>query len=290
MPFFFRNFASRKSTDMATEEDITLNLNNAANYDENSIVHLEDMEHIRLRPGMYIGKLGDGSSHDDGIYVLLKEIVDNYPKSTVSELAGLYVKGIKEGRLLASGKMNNGSIWERRFALGDLDSLAMDTTFTKEKNCNWMFIVAYEHDSINQNQLLYEVAQYNFSNFSVRNFDIDIEAGQGIDLLKVSPFLNYDEAYIYLHKLNNTPEMVKRFEGLHLFIISEDNLKKIMRGLSFADYFDFYDENFDRTGNLKVDDSVLDEPTEILDPDDLYDAQEHQDEEEEFDDEENFIF
>ncbi len=46
-------------------------------YDEASIVHLEDMEHIRLRPGMYIGKLGDGSSHDDGIYVLLKEVIDN---------------------------------------------------------------------------------------------------------------------------------------------------------------------------------------------------------------------
>ena len=42
-----------------------------------SIVHLEDMEHIRLRPGMYIGKLGDGSSHDDGIYVLIKEVIDN---------------------------------------------------------------------------------------------------------------------------------------------------------------------------------------------------------------------
>lgn len=62
---------------MATEEDITLPLNNAANYDENSIIHLEDMEHIRLRPGMYIGKLGDGSSHDDGIYVLIKEVIDN---------------------------------------------------------------------------------------------------------------------------------------------------------------------------------------------------------------------
>ena len=62
---------------MATEEDITLPLSNAANYDESSIVHLEDMEHIRLRPGMYIGKLGDGSSHDDGIYVLIKEVIDN---------------------------------------------------------------------------------------------------------------------------------------------------------------------------------------------------------------------
>ncbi len=46
-------------------------------YNDDSIVHLEDMEHIRLRPGMYIGKLGDGSSHDDGIYVLIKEVVDN---------------------------------------------------------------------------------------------------------------------------------------------------------------------------------------------------------------------
>lgn len=46
-------------------------------YNESSIIHLEDMEHIRLRPGMYIGKLGDGSSHDDGIYVLIKEVVDN---------------------------------------------------------------------------------------------------------------------------------------------------------------------------------------------------------------------
>ena len=36
-----------------------------------------DMEHIRLRPGMYIGNLGDGSSHDDGIYVLIKEVMDN---------------------------------------------------------------------------------------------------------------------------------------------------------------------------------------------------------------------
>ena len=50
---------------------------NTVNYDESSIIHLEDMEHIRLRPGMYIGKLGDGSSHDDGIYVLIKEVVDN---------------------------------------------------------------------------------------------------------------------------------------------------------------------------------------------------------------------
>ena len=47
------------------------------NYTEESIQSLDWKEHIRLRPGMYIGKLGDGSSRDDGIYVLLKEVIDN---------------------------------------------------------------------------------------------------------------------------------------------------------------------------------------------------------------------
>src|SRR5690625_4242942 len=46
-------------------------------YTEENIRSLDWKEHIRLRPGMYIGKLGDGSSQDDGIYVLLKEVIDN---------------------------------------------------------------------------------------------------------------------------------------------------------------------------------------------------------------------
>src|ERR1700710_1694869 len=50
---------------------------NLFDYTEESIKSLDWREHIRLRPGMYIGKLGDGSSPDDGIYVLLKEVLDN---------------------------------------------------------------------------------------------------------------------------------------------------------------------------------------------------------------------
>ena len=50
---------------------------NIVNYDEGNIRHLSDMEHVRTRPGMYIGRLGDGSQAEDGIYVLLKEVIDN---------------------------------------------------------------------------------------------------------------------------------------------------------------------------------------------------------------------
>ena len=51
--------------------------NHTVNYDESKIRHLEDTDHIRMRPGMYIGRLGDGSHAEDGIYVLLKETIDN---------------------------------------------------------------------------------------------------------------------------------------------------------------------------------------------------------------------
>jgi topoisomerase IV subunit B len=46
-------------------------------YSEENIKTLDWRDHIRLRPGMYIGKLGEGSSQDDGIYVLMKEVIDN---------------------------------------------------------------------------------------------------------------------------------------------------------------------------------------------------------------------
>lgn len=62
------------TTDITADQPITPT---PQAYTEDNIRHLEDMEHIRVRPGMYIGRLGDGSQPEDGIYVLLKETIDN---------------------------------------------------------------------------------------------------------------------------------------------------------------------------------------------------------------------
>lgn len=59
------------------ELDLQIETTKPVEYTDDNIRHLSDMEHIRTRPGMYIGRLGDGSHAEDGIYVLLKEIVDN---------------------------------------------------------------------------------------------------------------------------------------------------------------------------------------------------------------------
>ena len=62
---------------MAEENNIIESQNEQVRYDDENIRHLSDMEHVRTRPGMYIGRLGDGSLPEDGIYVLLKEVIDN---------------------------------------------------------------------------------------------------------------------------------------------------------------------------------------------------------------------
>lgn len=77
------------------------------NYTEESIQSLDWKEHIRLRPGMYIGKLGDGSSRDDGIYVLLKEVIDN----SIDEYVMGYGKKIDV-------IVENGSVTVRDFGRG----------------------------------------------------------------------------------------------------------------------------------------------------------------------------
>ena len=59
------------------EENNIIPQEEVVKYDDDNIRHLSDMEHVRTRPGMYIGRLGDGSLPEDGIYVLLKEVIDN---------------------------------------------------------------------------------------------------------------------------------------------------------------------------------------------------------------------
>lgn len=96
-------------------------------YDESTIKSLDWKEHIRTRPGMYIGKLGDGSSHDDGIYILLKEVVDNcidefimgYGKNIDIKVSGQkvtvrdYGRGIPLGKLIdCVSKINTGGKYD----------------------------------------------------------------------------------------------------------------------------------------------------------------------------------
>ncbi|HET9746806.1 MAG TPA: ATP-binding protein, partial [Chitinophagaceae bacterium] len=118
--------AKEKPTDSSPKESSRTNL---FDYNEESIKSLDWKEHIRLRPGMYIGKLGDGSSPDDGIYVLVKEVLDNcideytmgYGKTVEITVDGRqvtirdYGRGIPLGKVVdVVSKINTGAKYDSK--------------------------------------------------------------------------------------------------------------------------------------------------------------------------------
>ncbi len=126
-------------------------------YDEDNIRSLDWKEHIRLRPGMYIGKLGDGSSPDDGIYVLLKEVIDNcidehamgYGKHVDVTIANKtltvrdYGRGIPLGKVVdVVSKMNTGAKYDSK---AFQKSVGLNGVGTKAVNAlsNYFKVTAY---------------------------------------------------------------------------------------------------------------------------------------------------
>lgn len=174
----------------------------------------------------------------------MKIVVDKYPKSEVSTLAGMIVNGVNAGRKLHGGKFDISDVWERRAeVMSDSDSIKT-RKFTAERNVDFSFIIAYQTDSINENQLLFELAKYNFSNFLVRNFEIAREEVEGLERMVISGFKSYDEALQYARQLYSNKNILRLTHKARAIIISDSNKELLGTQYSYNDYDKFYEKHF----------------------------------------------
>ena len=189
----------------------------------------------------------------------LKEVVSKYPENEISELAGLIAKGLQEGRLLGSGSL--GNIWSCRLASSDEAAVAdsLRPEFSADHYAPFRFVLAYEEGTVNDNQLLFEIARYNFSKFMVRNFDISTTKQGGIAMLHVTGLANFNEAYQYMHRLYADSTMATKLSGLRALLISDDNLKLLLKHYSIDEYTEFYEANFSVLPVSTEQDNSLDE-------------------------------
>ena len=142
------------------------------------------------------------------------------------------------------------------------DSTLTDT-LTLERNANYVFLLAFQPDSINQNQLLYEMAKYNFSNFLVRNFDIAIDQDQnGLARMLISGFLNYDEARQYARQLYSDQAMATLLRPCRSLIVSEKNLRLLGTAYSYRDYEIFFEQELEPLDVAP--EQLLNEPESIV--------------------------
>ena len=213
----------------------------------------------------------------------MKTVVEKYPQSDVTEMAGMIVKGVQEGRPLHGGKFDLGDVWSRRDITLAADSTNTDT-LSAERNTDFLFIIAYEADSVNENQLLYELARYNFTNFMVRNFEMNVEKENYVHRMLIGGFMNYDEALQYARQLHSDEAMRPHLRHCRSLIISQQNLKLIGTRFSYNDYDEFYEKTF---APLNVSDEQLltiPEQTTPIDPEDLPDDAEETEDVEDSDD------
>ena len=178
----------------------------------------------------------------DSCVARMRQIVENYPQSEVSDMAGQIVKGVQQGRRLQGSRMTADDIWRQRQNLEHPgDSTAIDTLST-QLDTHYTFVLAYSPDSVDQNQLLYDIAKYNFTSYLVRNFDINIDTDGAISRMMVSGFRSYDEALQYAHQLSANLQMTQRLAGCRRIIISDQNLPLLGTAYSYDDYDIFYQE------------------------------------------------
>ena len=186
--------------------------------------------------GLSLLNEGDG----DGCMEQLKEVVEKYPESEVSKLAGMIIKGVQDGRRLHGGKFDIGDVWSLRDVELSGDSTIADTLST-ERDDHYLFMLVYNPDSVNQNQMLFELARYNFTNFLVRNFEIQIDQDRELNRMMVSGFQSYDEALQYARMLYDNEPLRNHLAGTMRLIISEKNLPSLGTRLSYDDYQLFYE-------------------------------------------------
>lgn len=189
-----------------------------------------------------LSKLNNGDA--DSCVADMEKVVKQYPKSGVSEMAGMIINGVKAGRPLHGGRFDIGDVWEQRSViLNDNDSVT-DSKFIAERTTPFSLIIAYPPDSLNENRLLFELARFNFTNFIVRNFDIGIDELGGIRRMRTSGFRSYDEVLQYARQLYTNPTVMSLVQKGRAIIISDANLELLGTRYSYNDYDKFYEQHF----------------------------------------------
>lgn len=189
-----------------------------------------------------LSKLNDGDIKS--CLADLKEVVSKYPDSRLSEMAGMIINGVDAGRRLYGGKFDLNDVWTRRsIELNDRDS-TRQKGYSPERNASFVFLLAYDPDKTNENQLLFEMAKYNVTSYMARYFDINIEDLEGLHRMQISGFNSYDEARQYANAVYQQPAIKRLLGNVRAYVISEPNLKLLGTSHTYEEYEKFYSKHF----------------------------------------------
>ena len=174
----------------------------------------------------------------------LEYLLEKWPDTDMTPMAGSIVKGLRQGRQPNKGMSNQrGMLWTMRLSNDSVGTNPDGTpaNFERDPNSPQYLVLAFPKDSVNANQLLYDVARFNFSSFVVRDFDLEQMSFGNVGLLIIKGFGNVKQLEHYRNVMAE-----KHFElpdGVRPIMISKPNFELLLReGRSFEEYFRYEEE------------------------------------------------
>ena len=175
----------------------------------------------------------------------LEELLTKWPDTDMTDMAGSILRGLASGRQLQSGSTGvRGMLWDIRLTNDSTLAQGADgqpAAFENDPASPQLLVIAFPRDSINANEVLFETARFNFSSFTVKDFDLEPMSFGNVGLLIIRGFNNLRELEHYRSIMAERGPHYPA--GVRLIMISKPNFELLLReGRSFEDYFRFEEE------------------------------------------------
>ena len=193
---------------------------------------------------------------------VLNEIVEKYPESDVNQLVGEMLKSLSRGRRPAVGGQVRGMLWNMRIGGDDMSFVEGDSIpdiFNDDPNVPYLMAIVYPNETVNTNELLFAVANYNFTHLLTRNFDLDTFSFNDISMVLIKNFVNFEEIaqYYQMFRSDNVIAEVSRYT--QPLLISTSNFDKLIEGYSISQYMEFYEEKFGTDAPVDINQYLIQE-------------------------------
>lgn len=173
----------------------------------------------------------------------LKQLLERYPETDMTELASAYLKGLAQGRKLHSGATNvRGMIWDMRLGNDSTEVSTDSVMFDLNPQDRQLLVLVYPTDEVSANQLLFDVARHNFSSFVVKDFDLEQMNFGRLGLLLIKDFANFEELSHYRKVLQQSPYLQLPPQVRPVMISVKNFETLIQQGRTFEDYFRYVDQ------------------------------------------------
>lgn len=178
----------------------------------------------------------------------LRTLTGKYPKSDVTPLANEILERLKDGKILLSdGSPITDFDWSKAYA-GDSTLMGKDgemLAFSDSLDTEYMLLLMFKTNTVDRNELLYQVADYNFSNYVIQIFDLSFETDPPYDILQMRGFKSFANVRSYVNKAFSEEGLMTRIDTAILAMpISVDNYTKALPRLCMDQYTTFFAEHF----------------------------------------------